>query len=56
MCDKKFSKYGSHTVKIFHKPNERVAFVNLTNANDARRARHSEAEHTWDGKEVFLEP
>ncbi|CAF1589469.1 unnamed protein product, partial [Adineta ricciae] len=56
LCDKKFSKYGSHTVKIFHKPNERVVFVNFTNATDARRARQSEAEHTWDGKEVFLEP
>ncbi|UJR37082.1 hypothetical protein I4U23_029786 [Adineta vaga] len=56
LCDKKFSKYGLHSVKIFRKSNERIAFINFTNGKDARRARQAETDLIWDGMEIFLEP
>ena len=41
LCNKKFSKYGNNSVKIYHRNQERVAFVNFTNCEDARKARHA---------------
>ncbi|CAF0882464.1 unnamed protein product [Adineta steineri] len=56
LCEKKFAKYGSHSVKIYRRSNERVAFVNFTNADDARRARQAKSDLTWEGTQVFLDP
>jgi hypothetical protein len=56
LCDKKFSKYGSNSVKIFYKNQERVAFVNFTNSEDARKARHAKTGLVWENIQVFLEP
>jgi len=56
LCAKKFSKYGNNTVKIFYKNQERVAFVNFTNCDDAKKARHAKTGLVWDNIQVVLEP
>lgn len=56
LCDKKFSKYGQNSVKIYYKNQERVAFVNFTNADDARKARHAKTGLVWENAQVVLEP
>ncbi len=56
MCDKKFSKYGTNSVKIYYKNQERVAFVNFTNSEDARKARHAKTGLIWENIQVVLEP
>ena len=56
LCDKKFSKYGPNSVKIFYKNQERVAFVNFTSSEDARKARHAKTGLVWENLQVFLEP
>lgn len=56
MCDNKFSKYGQNSVKIYYKNQDRVAFVNFTNADDARKARHAKTGLVWENMQVVLEP
>jgi hypothetical protein len=56
LCDKKFSKYGTNSVKIYHKNQERVAFVNFTNCEDAKKARHAKTGLVWENMQVVLEP
>ncbi|CAF2987630.1 unnamed protein product [Rotaria sp. Silwood2] len=56
LCNKKFSKYGSNSVKIYYKNQERVAFVNFTNCEDARKARHAKTGLVWENIQVVLEP
>jgi len=43
-------------VKIYYKNQERVAFVNFTNADDARKARHAKTGLVWENAQVVLEP
>lgn len=43
-------------VKIYYKNQERVAFVNFTNCEDARRARHAKTGLVWENIQVVLEP
>ncbi|CAF1355702.1 unnamed protein product [Rotaria magnacalcarata] len=56
LCSKKFSKYGTNSVKIYYKNQERVAFVNFTNCEDARKARHAKTGLIWENIQVVLEP
>ncbi|CAF3447001.1 unnamed protein product [Rotaria sp. Silwood1] len=56
LCNKKFSKYGSNSIKIYHKHQERVAFVNFINCEDARKARHAKTGLVWENMQVLLEP
>ncbi len=56
MCNKKFSKYGTNSVKIYYRNQERVAFVNFTNCEDARKARHAKTGLVWENIQVVLEP
>ncbi len=56
LCDKKFSKYGTNSVKIYYKNQERVAFVNFTNSEDARKARHAKTGLIWENIQIVLEP
>jgi RNA-binding protein 15 len=56
LCNKKFSKYGTNSVKIYHRNQERVAFVNFTNCEDARKARHAKTGLVWENMQVLLEP
>ena len=56
LCNKKFSKYGTNSVKIYHKNQERVAFVNFTNCEDAKKARHAKTGLVWENMRVTLEP
>jgi hypothetical protein len=56
LCAKKFTKYGTHSVKIFYKNQERVAFVNFTNCEDARKARHAKTGLIWENIQIVLEP
>jgi hypothetical protein len=56
LCDKKFSKYGTNSVKIYYKNQERVAFVNFTNCEDARKARHAKTGLIWENIQIVLEP
>ncbi|CAF1190539.1 unnamed protein product [Rotaria sordida] len=56
LCNKKFSKYGTNSVKIYYKNQERVAFVNFTNCEDARKARHAKTGLVWENIQVVLEP
>ena len=56
LCTKKFSKYGTNSVKIYHRNQERVAFVNFTNCEDARGARHAKTGLVWENMQVLLEP
>jgi hypothetical protein len=44
------------SVKIYHKNQDRVAFVNFTNCEDARRARHAKTGLVWENMQVLLEP
>ncbi|CAF3628194.1 unnamed protein product [Rotaria socialis] len=55
-CEKKFSKYGSNSVKIYHRKQERVAFINFTNCGDARKARHAKTGLVWENMRVLVEP
>ena len=43
-------------MKIYHRNQERVAFVNFTNCEDARRARHAKTGLVWEKMQVLLEP
>ncbi|CAF0766698.1 unnamed protein product [Adineta steineri] len=56
LCNKKFSKYGTNTVKIFYENQERVVFVNFMNCEDARDARHTKTGLIWENMQVVLEP
>ncbi|CAF0909369.1 unnamed protein product [Adineta ricciae] len=56
LCAKKFTKYGTNLVKIYYRNQERVAFVNFTNCEDARRARHAKTGLVWENMQVLLEP
>ncbi|CAF1112933.1 unnamed protein product [Adineta steineri] len=56
LCNKKFSKYGTNSVKIYYRNQERVAFVNFTNCEDARKARHAKSGLIWENIQVVLEP
>ncbi|UJR09104.1 hypothetical protein I4U23_013351 [Adineta vaga] len=56
LCAKKFTKYGQNSVKIYYRNQERVAFVNFTNCEDARRARHAKTGLVWENIQVVLEP
>lgn len=56
LCNKKFSKYGTNTVKIFYKNQERVAFVNFTSCEDAKKARHAKTGLVWENIQIALEP
>ncbi|CAF3848955.1 unnamed protein product, partial [Rotaria magnacalcarata] len=56
LCEKKFSKYGSNSVKIYHRKQERVAFINFTNCDDARKARHAKTGLIWENMRVLVEP
>jgi len=56
LCNKKFSKYGTNSVKIYYRNQERVAFVNFTNCEDARKARHAKTGLVWENIQVVLEP
>jgi len=56
LCNKKFSKYGTNSIKIYHRNQERVAFVNFTNCEDARKARHAKTGLVWENMQVLLEP
>ena len=56
LCNRKFSKYGTNSVKIFYKNQERVAFVNFTSCDDAKRARHAKTGLLWENMQVALEP
>ncbi|CAF3025939.1 unnamed protein product [Rotaria sp. Silwood2] len=56
LCNKKFSKYGSNSVKVYHRNQERVAFINFTNCEDARKARHAKTGLVWENMQVLLEP
>ncbi|CAF0857761.1 unnamed protein product [Didymodactylos carnosus] len=56
LSEKKFSKYGPNTIKIYYKNHERVAFVNFTNCSDAKHARHAKSDLIWDNWQLILEP
>ncbi|CAF0881545.1 unnamed protein product [Rotaria sordida] len=56
LCSKKFSKYGTNSVKIYHRNQERVAFINFTNSEDARKAQHAKTGLVWNNMQVLLEP
>jgi hypothetical protein len=56
LCSKKFTKYGTNSVKVYHRNQERVAFVNFTNCEDARKARHAKTGLVWENMQVLLEP
>lgn len=56
LCAKKFTKYGTNSVKIYYRNQERVAFVNFTSCEDARKARHAKTGLVWENIQVVLEP
>ncbi|CAF0777633.1 unnamed protein product [Didymodactylos carnosus] len=56
LCEKKFSNYGPNTIKIYYKNHERVAFVNFTNCDDAKHARHAKSGLIWDNWQLIIEP
>lgn len=56
LCYKKFSKYGSISVKLSSRGYDRVAFIHFTNHEDARKARHARSDLIWDNLPVILEP
>ncbi len=56
LCEKKFSKYGTNSIKIYRKSHDRVAFINFTNIDDARRAQQARTGLVWEGMQVYLEP
>lgn len=43
-------------MKIYYKNDERVAFVNFANYEDARSARHAKTGLVWENMQIVLEP
>ena len=53
----KFSRYGNVvSVKVHYKYPDRMAFVNFTNCEDAKRAGQATTGLVWENLRVVIEP
>lgn len=56
LCYKKFSKYGSISIKVYNRGYDRMAWIHFTNYENARKARHAKSDLIWDDMLAIVEP